>query len=229
MPEGERDQSPTGGTTLASWALLLAFAVILSRPFVVVTSPAGNDVSAQPIKDSATVAAFLWCLGWPVVLARRGETAAGLRLLWTLGCLLALAHMAVAFHLGHAWSHSAAWEHTRQVAGYGDGIYVNYLFALVWLADVVWAWAAFDSYRSRPRWLNWAVHGFLAFVVFNAAVVFASSPSRSIAFALALLISLGLARLVRRIERKAEERLGEPSGGSAESPANAESEPHHRP
>ncbi|WP_171469124.1 hypothetical protein [Frigoriglobus tundricola] len=112
--------------------------------------------------------------------------------MWTLGCALLLVHIAVAFHLGHGWSHQMAWEHTRQVGGYGDGIFVNYVFALVWLADVLWAWVGVDSYRARPRWLTWSVVGFLAFVVFNAAVVFGGWGSRG-AFGLGLLgAALGL-------------------------------------
>jgi hypothetical protein len=53
---------------------------------------------------------------------------------------------------------------------------VNYLFAAVWLADVLWMWVAPNSYRHRPRWVGFAVHSFLAFIVFNAAVVFATDP-----------------------------------------------------
>ena len=94
-------------------------------------------------------------------------------------------------------SHAAAWEHTRQVGGYGDGIFVNYAFALVWLADVVWVWVSPGSYLTRPRWLHWAVHGFLAFVVVNAAVVFAGWGMR-LAFAGWV---LGLAAFVWYVRR----------------------------
>ncbi|MCI0701417.1 MAG: hypothetical protein L0241_10085 [Planctomycetia bacterium] len=211
MSEGNPEQQSEVRTVLATLSLILGIALLLSAPVLLFSSPATHDVSASAIKDSAMWPAFLWCLGWPILLARRralsgeiGETAAGLRFIWTLGCLLCLIHIAIAFHLGHGWSHEAAWEHTRQVAGYGNGIYVNYLFALVWLADVIWAWVAFDSYRARPRWLNWTIHGFLAFVVFNAAVVFGTNLARRIAFALMFLISLAVAWMVRRIERKAE-------------------------
>jgi hypothetical protein len=106
--------------------------------------------------------------------------------------VLLLLHIAVAFHLGHGWSHEAAREHTRQVGGYGDGIFVNYAFALVWLADVVWAWASFRSYVARPRWLNWAIHGFLAFVVVNAAVVFGGERARFLFVVFFLASALGV-------------------------------------
>lgn len=140
--------------------------------------PGGTDPANSEIKETAKSPVMLWCIGWPIVLTRR-TVPVGVALIWTLGCVLAWVHIAVAFHLGHGWSHEAAWEHTRKVGGYGDGIFVNYAFALVWLVDVLWAWAAVAPYGRRPRWLNWTIHGFLAFVVFNAAVVFGGSELRT--------------------------------------------------
>ena len=177
---------------LAVFALCFGLLLCLLTPFVLpiraLLEPVGTDISNAAIKDSALLPVLLWGLGWPIALGRQpGQLR--LRLSWALGCVLLLLHIAVAFHLGHGWSHAAAWEHTRQVGGYGDGIFVNYAFALVWTADVVWACVAFKSYLARPRWLNWTIHGFLAFVVFNAAVVFGSWEMR-ILFALAFLISL---------------------------------------
>ena len=58
------------------------------------------------------------------------------------------------------------------------GLYVNYAFTLVWLADVVWWWANDASYRSRPRLIEWSVQAFLGFIAFNATIVFASGFSR---------------------------------------------------
>jgi hypothetical protein len=113
------------------------------------------------------------------VKASRRLHRIGIRFVWGFGCALLLLHVAIAFHLGHNWSHQAAWNHTQQISGFGDGIYVNYAFALVWLADAVWLCTAFESYCARPRWLSWTIHGFLAFIVFNAAVVFGSPSSRT--------------------------------------------------
>lgn len=79
-------------------------------------------------------------------------------------------------HAGHGWSHAAAYRHTAEAGGFGAGVYVNYLFAAVWLADAAWMWAAPTAYRHRPRWVGVAVHGFLAFIVFNATVVFGTTP-----------------------------------------------------
>jgi hypothetical protein len=175
---------------VATWTFWL---LILFIPAIrALTEPIGRDVTNEAIKNSARWPVFLWCLGWPIAFVTKRPapllSVYKLPLLaWTLGCAAFLLHIAVAFHLGHGWSHEAAWQHTKAVGGYGDGIYVNYLFALVWLADVIWMWAAFDSYLKRPRWLNWTIHGFLAFVVFNAAVVFGSRDTR-----LVFLITFGI-------------------------------------
>ena len=174
MADAQRVQFPD--LIIAVAAVVLPTFVLFS-PARAFAEPATTDVTNPAIRDSALWPVFFWALGWPIALAKRGRIP-GVRITWTLGCLVSLLHIAVAFHLGHGWSHAAAWEHTRQVGGYGDGIFVNYAFALVWLADVVWVWALPGAYLARPRWLNWTIHGFLAFVVFNAAVVFGSWESR---------------------------------------------------
>ena len=139
--------------------------------------PVGTDVGNPAIRSSAFEPVLFWCLGVPIAVVKR-PWAYSFLFAWTLGCAFSVLHIAVAFHLGHGWSHRAAWEHTREVGGYGDGVFVNYAFVLVWLADVLWAWVAINSYLARPGWLKWSVIGFLAFVVFNAAVVFGGWDSR---------------------------------------------------
>jgi hypothetical protein len=169
-----------------SLAILTAAFVILSlvaSSALPLLEPVGADVTAAEIKHTAFLPVVAWCGGWLVAFGHN------LRTIWAFGCALAIVHVAVAFHLGHGWSHAAAREHTRAVGGYGEGVYVNYAFVLVWYADAVWALVAFDAYRRRPRWLNWGVHGFLAFVMFNAAAVFGSPEVRR-AFALMFLMSL---------------------------------------
>ncbi|MDY3554710.1 hypothetical protein R5W24_003839 [Gemmata sp. JC717] len=162
-------------TVTAVLALSVLFFVLFA-PALAFLEPPAHDPASKAIRSSAVRVVLVWCFAWPIALAR--TIAARLRALWTLGCALLLVHIAVAFHVGHGWSHAAAWEHTRQVGGYGDGVFVNYVFALVWVVDVVWAWVAFDSYLRRPHRLTWAVHGFFLFVIFNAAVVFGGWVSR---------------------------------------------------
>jgi hypothetical protein len=78
----------------------------------------------------------------------------------------------------------------------------------VWLADVLWVWVAPTSYLARPRWLHWSIHGFLAFVVFNAAVVFADWSFRFtfVIWFLGWPLLLGLA--LRSVKRRAGSTAG---------------------
>jgi hypothetical protein len=100
------------------------------------------------------------------------------RLTWVLGCVVFLAHVACAFQFYHAWSHRVAYEHTaRQTAevvglAWGGGLYVNYVFAGVWAADAAWWLARPVRYLARSRVVEIVAHGFLAFIAFNATVVF---------------------------------------------------------
>src|SRR5687767_385373 len=63
---------------------------------------------------------------------------------FTSGLTLAIIHTLIAFSVVHAWSHDAAVLNTamqtRSVYGvsFGGGIYVNYAFFAVWLADAWW-------------------------------------------------------------------------------------------
>lgn len=106
------------------------------------------------------------------------------RPVWTAGCLFYLAHVYGAFEFFHGWSHDAAYRETaRQTAElfdfhWGGGLYFNYLFTVVWVADAAWWWAQPLRYQNRPRWIRAMVHTFLAFMFFNGAVVFATGFSR---------------------------------------------------
>ena len=84
----------------------------------------------------------------------------------------------MAFHYFHHWSHALAFERTRQVSGVGEGIYVSYLFTLLWVADVAWWWLQPDRYAARPAWIDRTLHGFMLFIVLNGTVVFESGGIR---------------------------------------------------
>ena len=126
-------------------------------------------------------------------------------------------HIAVAFHLAHAWSHEAALAHVEAASRFGAGLYVNYLFAAVWLADAVWMWVGFGSYLRRPGWVNRGVHGFLAFVVFNAAVVFNTGFTRAVC----ALFFAALAARAFRTRRAGNARTRPRPGSSVASPRGA--------
>jgi hypothetical protein len=121
--------------------------------------------------------------------------------LWTLGCVVFLLHVVAAFQFVHHWSHTAAAESTaRQTfeatgARSGSGIYLNYLFTVVWAMDVAWWWLAPTSYAARPKTVTWMIRGFLLFMVFNAVVVFGHGATRWLgAAACAALATLAIRR-----------------------------------
>jgi hypothetical protein len=94
------------------------------------------------------------------------------------GLTLALVHTLLAFDVFHAWSHADAVQSTATQTGevfgvrFGAGVFVNYLFFAVWLADLV-TWR-----RTRPSWLTWLSRAFYMLIVFNGAVVFAAGWRR---------------------------------------------------
>jgi hypothetical protein len=100
-----------------------------------------------------------------------------------------LVHTALAFQVHHQWSHAVAeadtGRQTQVLTGidWGGGIWLNYLLVTVWIADALWNLAAPGSYTRRPRWIAYALHGFLVFMWFNATVVFGSWPMRIVGVA----------------------------------------------
>ncbi len=97
---------------------------------------------------------------------------------WTLSWLAYLVHVGTAFHFHHNWSHDHAFAHTQEQSGFGGGIYVNYVFTILWTFDVLW-WMFFGtSYRRRARWIGWTLHAFMVFIVANATIVFEDGPIR---------------------------------------------------
>lgn len=106
--------------------------------------------------------------------------------LWTLGCLALWLHMAAAFEFVHHWSHAdalhATAEQTQRVTGWfwGGGVYVNYAFAVYWLADVISWWRQGPDFPRRSRVRFWLMHAVFGFLIFNATVVFGPAYWRSI-------------------------------------------------
>jgi Ca2+/Na+ antiporter len=97
---------------------------------------------------------------------------------WTWGVVCFLVHLGMAFHYYHHWSHTHAFEHTREVGGIGEGIYVSYLFTWLWVGDAAWWWVRPQQYAARPAWIDRSLHAFMLFIVFNGMVVFESGAIR---------------------------------------------------
>jgi hypothetical protein len=127
-----------------------------------------------------------YAIGAGALLLARGRTGwrACARVVWTFGCVLFLAHVASAFTYYHHWSHAAAYRETAERTGamtgvrWGGGIYLNYIFALAWVADVCWWWFAPESFAARSPRLNATWQGFFFFMVFNGTVVFGNGSVR---------------------------------------------------
>jgi hypothetical protein len=148
-------------------------------------SPSETDPTNRVIAYSAIPAVVLWPWGASLGFFSRYSSrqqfraiARSMRWAYTIGCIVCMLHVVTAFHLGHGWSHQAAYEHTERASGYGWGIFVNYLFVAVWIAEMAWSWVDLDCYLNRPPWVSWLVIGFMGFVIFNAAVVFGSGAIR---------------------------------------------------
>jgi hypothetical protein len=166
------------GTAVVLFVIGLFTLLGASSGIAALFDPQETNLKHPAIRETALAAFGGWCLAMCLGVATRATFAS--RAFYTWGCAMCMLHIVVAFHVAHGWSHAAAIEHVEQLSGFGDGIYVNYLFVAVWLADVCWIWVSLDGYRNRPRWMSWAVHGFMGFVFFNAAVVFNHGFDRAV-------------------------------------------------
>jgi hypothetical protein len=87
-------------------------------------------------------------------------------------------------------------EHVQRVSHFGPGIFLSHLFTLVWTLDVARWWLRPDGYAGRPAWVGRLLHGFMAFMIFNATVVYGTGSIRWAGAA--LLGGLGALWLARR-------------------------------
>ncbi len=105
-----------------------------------------------------------------------------------------LVHVLLSFHFRHYWSHDAAVietaRQTKELIGWdwGGGVWLNYLLVVVWLGDALWLNLAPAHYLFRAKWVTYAAQGYLAFMWFNATVVFGSWGAR--VFGVLVLVAL---------------------------------------
>jgi hypothetical protein len=173
-------------------ALLGAFLLIIAFASPRIISDA--DPADLVTRQTARVALLFWGLAAAALLIRRRDFA---RAAWSVGVATFLVHVVTAFDAIHGWSHTAAYQHVDTVSGFGAGIFVSYAFTVVWVIDATWWLADRVAYDLRPTWLDRLIHGFLAFVVFNATVVYETGFIRwagVICFSLLGLLLLARAR-----------------------------------
>ena len=125
-------------------------------------------------------------------IAAGGPTCACTSWLWFAGAIVCSIHIIVALAVRHGWSHQSSIEataaQTAAVYGlhWGGGVYFNYLFAGLWLAESVWWSINPGSFVSRPPAAVFIVRAFYLLIIVNAAIVFAA-PSRRFAGAVLVL------------------------------------------
>jgi hypothetical protein len=179
-----------------AWVIILTAVVAL--PYLTGSPTLDDDLTRYTVRLAlgyyAAAVTLMLLLEPPEWLAAGGRGRLA-RWCWTLGWLTYLVHLFMAFHHVHHWSHGAAVHHTQELSGFGPGIWFSHLFTLLWTADVLFWWLRPASYATRPPWVDWIVHGFMAFIVFNATVVFETGFIRWAG--IALFTELGLIFLYR--------------------------------
>ena len=118
------------------------------------------------------------------------------RVLWTAGAALAVAHSTAAFAVFHGWSHDRAMTSTAQLTAavtgleWGGGLFFNYAFLIIWVADAAWWWVSPRTYDERPRSIDLVVRGFLFFMFVNGAIVFADGAMRILGILAVAVVSI---------------------------------------
>jgi hypothetical protein len=138
-----------------------------------------------------------------------GRTPAWAWPVWSAGALVCVVHALLAFGVRYGWTHeravSATAEQTAAVYGirWGGGVYVNYVFLAVWLAEAAWWRTNAAGYLSRPMLVTSVLRAFYLIVFVNAAVVFAA-PSRRVAGVILSSVLLWIWRPVRVQSRRVQ-------------------------
>ncbi len=206
---------PGAWLQLAVWLVLITAAVFgpLALPGGVGESRVRWTVDVMLLFYSCACAAMLLtrAQGWRTDQVRTCRV----RLAWTLAWVAFAVHVFFAFHDVHGWSHTHAVEHTEQVSGFGPGIFVSHIFALLWAADVAWWWLSPSSYLRRAAWVGWSVHGFMAFITFCGTVVYESGGIRLAGIQIFLLLG---ALLILHVGQR---RRPSPTGTASDSHAAA--------
>lgn len=142
----------------------------------------GQEALEWWVRASVWASVLAWA--WVMAVRVRGRVRSSARWIWTLGWVAYLVHALAAFGGFYGWSHARAVAETaRQTAeatglDSGAGIWFNYAFGAVWLADVARWWAVGTArYLQRGGWRRVA-DGFMAFMIFNGTVVFGRGVAR---------------------------------------------------
>jgi hypothetical protein len=129
------------------------------------------------------------------------------RFTYILAVLAYIVHVAVAFHFAHHWKHANAFHHVEVTSGFGPGIFVSYAFTVLWAVDAACLWWKPNRYLSRSTWLQVSIHLLIAFIMFQATVVFGHGVGRvgsAAVFAVLVLALLWKMKLASRERQRLE-------------------------
>ncbi len=142
---------------------------------------------------------WLCVAAWAYVMAGRcrGRDLPGAFPVWIIGGVAYVVHVLAAFATHYQWSHDIALaetaRQTRELTGFdtGVGLWLNYLFGLAWGVEALRWFATGEAVpRGRWKWPQRVVLVFLAFMVFNGAVVFGQGAVRG--FGIVVFLMLGV-------------------------------------
>lgn len=95
-----------------------------------------------------------------------------------IGWITLVMHVVIAMGVVHHWNLAEAMQHTaRQTQAavgwnWGGGVWLN--FATIG----IWGWTLRPGFACQPKWLTGLAQWYIAFMMFNATVVFGSRPAR---------------------------------------------------
>jgi hypothetical protein len=208
MP-GTRVSSSSPNSKAAVWVALASLgslAAVAALTAALATN-VGEMLTRNMVRLSLAWYAFALCLMMRLNRAdwSAASTAGRLaRWCWTWALVIFLVHVMMAFHFYHHWSHADAFKRTRQISGFGEGLYANYLFAVLWAADVAYWWLWPARYASRSPWIDRALHGFMLFMVVNSMVVFATGRIQWAGLLVLILLGITFYRRRARVHRGRE-------------------------
>ena len=130
-----------------------------------------------------------------------------------LGALLMTGHVLLALASRYGWDHAAAVRETARQAAvvYGfewrGNIYVSYAFVVLWFVEV-WRWPVpADRGAVTTTTIGWTLRAFFFLIIFNGAVVFATTAwSRALGSLLMAILVWAWWPIETRTPRTAEAR-----------------------
>ena len=159
----------------------VSLAAAVGIPFLLSSEDLGGNLTRFTVRLALVyyaAALTMMLLMQPAQWQARDVSGRLTRWLWTWAWLIFVVHVACAFHFFHHWSHAEAVRHTAEVSGFGPGIYASCFFTVLWGMDLAAWWWRPGWYAGRSSWIDYLLHGFMLFMVFNATVVFESGGTR---------------------------------------------------